>query len=52
VPYATAFQEDLDIACKFFDALHAGVKTLEEKEMSTADRATWDKAANYLAVRR
>jgi hypothetical protein len=52
VPYAIAFQEDLEIACKFFDALHAGVKTLGEKEMSSADRATWDKAAKYLAARK
>ncbi|KAK0651874.1 temperature dependent protein affecting M2 dsRNA replication-domain-containing protein [Cercophora newfieldiana] len=52
VPYATAFQEDLDIACKFFDALYAGLKTLGEKDIPKTDRATWDKAANYLAARR
>lgn len=52
VPYATAFQEDLEIACKFFDALYAGVKTLDGSDITSADRATWDKAAKYLAARR
>ncbi|KAK7757189.1 hypothetical protein SLS62_000738 [Diatrype stigma] len=51
VPYATHFFEDLDIACEFFGALHAGIKTLE-KEVPVADRAVWDKAAAYLKVRR
>jgi hypothetical protein len=52
VPYATAFADDLEIACKFFDALYAGVKTLDETEIPAADRATWDKASKYLAARR
>lgn len=51
VPYATNFFEDLDIACDFFNALHAGVKTLT-KEMSSGDRGVWDKAAAYLQLRR
>lgn len=51
VPFATHFFEDLDIACDFFGALHSGVKTLE-KEVSAADRSTWDKAATYLKLRR
>lgn len=52
VPYAEAFAEDLDIACHFFEALYAGVKTLDAKEMPAVDRITWDKAAKYLASRR
>lgn len=50
VPYATHFFEDLEIACDFFNALHAGVKTLNE--VSSADRSAWDKAAVYLQLRR
>ncbi|KAI0446678.1 nuclease-like protein [Xylaria telfairii] len=51
VPFATNFYEDLDIACDFFNALHAGVKTLTN-EVSSGDRAVWDKAAVYLQLRR
>lgn len=51
VPYATHFFEDLEIACDFFNALHAGVKTLKN-EVSAADRSAWDKAAVYLQLRR
>ncbi|KAI0434696.1 nuclease-like protein [Xylaria sp. FL1042] len=51
VPYATHFYEDLDIACDFFDALHAGVKTLTN-EVPNSDRNVWDKAAAYLKLRR
>jgi hypothetical protein len=51
VPYATHFFEDLDIACEFFNALHAGVQTLTS-EMPGADRSAWDKAARYLKLRR
>lgn len=51
VPYATNFFEDLEIAYDFFGAIHAGVRTLE-KEISGADRGTWNKAAAYLKVRR
>lgn len=51
VPYATNFFEDLEIACEFFVAIHAGVKTLKN-EVSAADRGAWDKAAVYLRLRR
>lgn len=51
VPFATHFFEDLDIACDFFDALHAGVKTLTD-EIPSGDRSVWDKAAAYLKLRR
>ncbi|KAI8950803.1 nuclease-like protein [Xylaria longipes] len=51
VPFATNFYEDLDIACDFFNALHAGVKTLTN-EMPSGDRTVWDKAAVYLQLRR
>ncbi|OTB07770.1 hypothetical protein M426DRAFT_71545 [Hypoxylon sp. CI-4A] len=51
VPFATHFYEDLEIACEFFNALHAGVKTLKN-EISAADRSAWDKASAYLKLRR
>ncbi|KAJ3564468.1 hypothetical protein NPX13_g7834 [Xylaria arbuscula] len=51
VPYATHFYEDLDIACDFFNALHAGVKTLK-KELPDGDLSVWDKASAYLQLRR
>lgn len=52
LPYALRFSEDLDVCCAFFDAIYAGVKTLGPKEVSSADRAAWDRAARYLAARR
>lgn len=52
VPFALAFAEDLDIACEFFDALYAGVKSLQAKDISAADRAAWDRAAKFLELRR
>ena len=52
VPYASAFAEDLDIACNFFDAVYAGVKSLDPTAISPANRQGWDKAAQYLALRR
>lgn len=51
VPYAVSFTEDFDVACNFFTALHAGVKTLSVKEIAAGDRATWDKAGDYLKSR-
>ncbi|KAI0198994.1 nuclease-like protein [Astrocystis sublimbata] len=51
VPFATHFHEDLEIACDFFDALHAGVKTLTS-EMSAADKTVWETASAYLQLRR
>jgi len=50
VPYATHFEEDLDIAVKFFGALHAAVKSLD-KEVSAADKAVWDRASKWLEAR-
>jgi hypothetical protein len=52
VPYAVSFTEDFDVACNFFDALHAGVKTLSAKDIPAVDRAAWDNAAQYLETRR
>lgn len=52
VPYALAFAEDLDIACDFFEALYAGIKTLDAKDIPAIDRTAWDKAAKYLETRR
>ncbi|KAI0969685.1 temperature dependent protein affecting M2 dsRNA replication [Xylaria arbuscula] len=51
VPFATNFYEDLDIACDFFNALHSGVKTLNN-ELPNGDRSAWDKASAYLKLRR
>lgn len=52
LPYAVNFAGDLDIACAFFDAIYAGVKTLDAPEMPPKQREDWDKAADYLQVRR
>ena len=52
VPYAVSFTEDFDVACNFFDALHAGVKTLGAKDIPAVDRSAWDNAAQYLETRR
>ncbi|KAI0122841.1 XPG domain-containing protein [Xylariales sp. AK1849] len=52
VPYATDFPTDLYVAYAFFDALHEGIKTLSDKEISANDRKTWDRAAEYLRARR
>ncbi len=45
-----SFTEDFDVACNFFTALHAGVKTLVS-EIAAGDHATWDKAGDYLKSR-
>lgn len=45
-PKATNFKEDVEIFCEFFDALVAGIKTLDQKDMGTKD--VWVKANEYL----
>jgi hypothetical protein len=52
MPHAVAFEEDLEIACNFFDAVHAGIKLLDSSAVSPSKRQAWDKAAEYLALRR
>jgi hypothetical protein len=52
VPFAVSFADDLDVACNFFEALHAGVKTLSPKDIPAVDRSAWEKAAEYLQSRR
>jgi hypothetical protein len=52
VPYAVSFTEDFNVACNFFDALHAGVKELNPNDIPATDRSAWDSAAQYLATRR
>jgi hypothetical protein len=52
VPYATHLWEDMEICYSFFDAIHAGVKTLDTKELSTSDCTDWNKAAEFLRKRR
>lgn len=51
IPYATAFPEDLEIACEFFKAIYAGIKALPQSELSANDQAVWEKAAKYLEAR-
>ncbi len=51
VPFATHIFEDLEISFAFFDALHAGVKSLD-KGVSAADKAAWERASKYLELRR
>ena len=51
VPYATHFEEDLDIAFNFFQALNKGVQAMG-KEIPTADAAIWDRASKWLEARR
>lgn len=52
VPFAVSFAQDFEVASNFFDALYAGVKQLGAKDIPAADRSAWDKAAQYLQVRR
>ncbi|EAQ85945.1 hypothetical protein CHGG_07198 [Chaetomium globosum CBS 148.51] len=52
VPYAVSFTEDFNVACNFFDALHAAVKELKPNDIPAIDRSAWDSAAQYLATRR
>ncbi|KAB5575821.1 nuclease-like protein [Coniochaeta sp. 2T2.1] len=52
LPMSDDFQGDLEIACAFFDALYAGVQTLDAEEMPRQKRAEWDAAAAFLAARR
>ncbi|KAH6655124.1 nuclease-like protein [Truncatella angustata] len=51
VPFATDFTKDLKVAHAFFDALHTGVKTLGDGQVSSADRKIWERAAEYLTAR-
>ncbi|TVY59659.1 Uncharacterized protein LSUE1_G008380 [Lachnellula suecica] len=51
LPNCVDFIEDLDVAFKFFDAVHEGVKTLGG-EIDQADKQAWDAAKAYLALRR
>lgn len=51
VPYATDLPKDIGIAKAFFAALHGGVKTLGNEQVSANDRKSWDHAAQYLEAR-
>ncbi|KFY66921.1 hypothetical protein V496_01859 [Pseudogymnoascus sp. VKM F-4515 (FW-2607)] len=48
IAHAEDILGDLDLAFKFFDALHAGIKTLGSK---VEDQDVWESAAKYLAER-
>jgi hypothetical protein len=52
LPHAVDFAGDLEVACSFFDAIYAGVKTLDAPEMSAKQRQEWEKASEYLQARR
>ena len=51
VPYASDLPRDIGIAKAFFRALHSGVKTLGNEQVSANDRMSWDHAAQYLEDR-
>jgi hypothetical protein len=51
LPHSVNFVEDLDVAFKFFDAVHAGVKTIGD-DIGDADKKAWDDAKAWLAARR
>ncbi|EGO61264.1 hypothetical protein NEUTE1DRAFT_116054 [Neurospora tetrasperma FGSC 2508] len=46
-----AFSEDLEIACEFFEAVYAGLQTLDGQGISANDMKAWSKAKEYLAPR-
>jgi hypothetical protein len=52
LPYAIDFPGDLRIACAFFDAIYAGLKTLDAQHLPLTERTAWDNAAKYLEARR
>ena len=49
ITHAEDILGDLELAFKFFDALHVGIQTLGDR---TEDKDVWDGAATYLAERR
>lgn len=49
IAHAEDILGDLELAFKFFDSLHAGVKSLGAK---VEDQDVWESAAKYLAERR
>jgi hypothetical protein len=51
LPNHVNIAQDFDVAFKFFDALHEGVKTLGT-EIPEKDSKAWDSAKEYLAKRR
>ena len=51
LPNSVNIAEDLDVAFDVFNALHEGVKTLDD-EISEADKQAWENAKEYLAKRR
>lgn len=51
LPHSKNFRTDLDIAFKFFDAIHKGVLTLGD-EIKDEDKVAWANAKKYLDERR
>lgn len=52
VPFATHFVEDLSICYALFDAILAGVRSLDDKLVSAADKKVWEQTSKYLQARR
>ena len=51
LPNNVNFEEDLDVAFDFFDALYEGIKTLGG-DIPENDKKAWDSAKVYLSKRR
>lgn len=51
VPHAEALSDDFRTCWDFVDALNKGVQTLDTKEVSAADKASWAKAQDYMDAR-
>ena len=51
LPHSVNFIEDLDVAFNFFDAVHAGVKTIGD-DIGDGDKKAWDDAKKWLDARR
>lgn len=49
IPHNVDFASDLDLAFGLFDSVFAGVQTLEDE---IPEKSSWEKANQYLAVRR
>jgi hypothetical protein len=51
VPFAEGLAQDFRTCYDFVDALNKGVQTLDNKEMSAADKMPWAKAQEYVDAR-
>ncbi|KOS19673.1 Protein MKT1 [Escovopsis weberi] len=51
VPFAEALEDDFRICCDFVSALNLGIQTLDTALVSSADKAAWQKAQDYITAR-